>query len=561
MAKRLPSALVGGSVVIPPETLIRVFLLLLYVPICFIVFRWLMPRLSLLSRRLAAILLAAQLFVILVSVELQPSSSFEFWLWHLDREWNIPSTLASAQLALVGTVAIAAAWLGNERGLRDRLYLLAIGLLFLIMARDEYANLHEMIPDWEWLIAALGAALAVTTLIVAWRGRRRYWIWQGCFLVGLALSGFGALAFEAERQFCGFHGLLKIEPCLEMYFLEESLEFAGIWLALVALLGQFSICAPSPPRRVQLALYAGPAIWILILFQSGSILPITSQAIAQPAAIEFESGWRLHGYRIESGAEDLSAHLFLSSRAWDDSAIGYSIHLVDQVHGNSIASHDTYLHQHLEFLLAPGYLPLYRQWSELIFPPSADPNRALWITLTLWRAEGGAFLPLPVIASDHQRLNDTQVILGEFALKAATTRRSFAAVALFDNGFALEEVRLPQYARTGQTLEVSFWWRSDQDETEDLAQFLHFLPVASGEWWGYDQQPLGPRLPTRFWYRGLADSETWSVPLPADLQPGRYRVFTGLYRLTDEKRVPVNDADGAPFADARAPLGAITVTA
>ena len=110
-------------------------------------------------------------------------------------------------------------------------------------------------------------------------------------------------------------------------------------------------------------------------------------------------------------------------------------------------------------------------------------------------------------------------------------------------------------------LDVTIWWRTDRDETEDLAQFLHFVRAGSGEWWGYDQQPLGPRLPTRLWYRGLADSETWSVSLPTDLKPGRYQVFTGLYRLTDQKRVPARDADGAPFVDARALLGTITIMA
>ncbi|MCY3866229.1 MAG: hypothetical protein OXG68_12400 [Chloroflexi bacterium] len=546
---------------IPPQTLIRVFLLLLYVPVCFIVFRRLMPRLSQVSRRLAAIPLAAHLVVIVVSLELQPSSSFEYWLWHLDREWNIPSTLASIQLALVGAVAIAAAWLAGERRPRERLYLLAIGLLFLIMARDEYGNLHESIPHWEWIYAALGAALVVTTLLVAWPGRRLHWIWHGCFLAGLALSGIGALAFEAERQFCGLGDVLIVEPCLDMYFIEESMEFAGIWLALVALLGQFSLSSPAPTRRVRLALYVWPVIWLLVLIPSGYILPITSQALAQPAAIEFESGWGLQAYRIEGGEQDLSAHLFLSSRAWDDSVIGYSLHLVDQVRGNSIVSHDTYLHQRLEFLLAPGYLPVYRQWSKLTVPAAAVPNRALWITLALWRAEDGVFLPLPVIASGHQQLNETQVILGEFVLKAAGTPRSMAPVALFENGFALEQIRLPESAQVGQTLDVTIWWRSAKDETEDLAQFLHFVRAGSGEWWGYDQQPLGPRLPTRLWYRRLADSETWAVPLPPDLKPGRYQVFTGLYRLNDQKRVPASDADGAPFVDARAPLGAISITA
>lgn len=551
----------GGSFVILPETLIRVFLLLLYVPVCFIVFRWLMPRLSQVSRRLAAILLTAQLVVIVVSLEHQPTSSFEYWLWHLDREWNIPSTLASMQLAFAGAVAIVAALLAIERQPQERLYLLAIGLLFLIMARDEYGNLHESIPHWEWMYAALGAALVVTTLIVAWRGRRRNWIWHGCFLAGLALSGFGALAFEAERQFCGLGDVLLVEPCLEMYFIEETMEFAGIWLVLVALLGRFSTSSSAPTRRVRLALYAWPVIWLFALFPSGSILPITSQAIAQPAAIEFESGWGLQGYRIEGGETDVSSHLFLSSRAWDDSTIGYSLHLIDQVSGNSIGSHDSYLHQRLEFLLAPGYLPVYRQWSKLILPPAAPANRALWVTLTLWRAEDAAFLPLSVIASDHQRLNDTHVILDEFVLKAPATRRSFASVALFESGFALEQVRLPVSAQTGQMLDVTFWWRSDKDEMEDLAQFLHFIPAENGQQWGYDQQPLGPRLPTRLWYRGLADSETWAVPLPTDLKPGRYQVFTGLYRLSDLRRVPASDADGRPFVDARAPLGAITITA
>jgi len=550
---------VGGSVVILPQTLIRIFFLLLYVPVGFIVFRWLMPRLSSVSRRLAVILLAAQLVVIVASVELQPTSSFEYWLWHLDREWNIPSTLASAQLALAGAVAIVAGWLAIDRRPWERLYLLAIGLLLLFMARDEYGNLHETIPNWEWLYAALGALLVMTTFLVAWRGRRRYWIWHGCFLAGLALSGFGALAFEAERQFCGFRGLFIVEPCLEMYFIEEAMEFAGIWLVLVALLGQFSLSSPAPSRRVRLALCTWPVIWLLVLFQSGSILPITSQAIAQPAAIDFESGWRLHGYRIENGDDDLSAHLFLSSRDWDEGAIGYSIHLVDQVSGSSLVSHDTYLHQRLEFLLAPGYLPVYRQWSKLVFPRAAPANRALWITLALWRAEGGAYLPLPVITSDHRQLNDSQAILNELVLKTETARISLERIAQFENGFALEQVGLPESAQNGQTLDVTFWWRSDKDETEDLAQFLHFIPAENGQQWGYDQQPLGPRLPTRLWYRGMADSETWAVPLPADLAPGRYQLFTGLYRLTDQTRLPTFDADGAPFVDARAPLGELTI--
>ena len=106
---------------------------------------------------------------------------------------------------------------------------------------------------------------------------------------------------------------------------------------------------------------------------------------------------------------------------------------------------------------------------------------------------------------------------------------------------------------------IPFSWQSDEDGRDDLVQYLHLLHEESGEWFVYDQQPLGSRLPTRLWYRGFADTETWQVPLPADLEPGKYRVFTGLYRTGDQQRVPATDMDGTPFVDARIPLGVLTV--
>ena len=548
-----------GLLMVDPVTLHRIFLLLLYLPVCLITFRWLFPRLSSVSRQLATILLAAQLCVILVSLELQPSSSFEFWLWHLDREWNIPSTLASLQLALAGATAVAAASLATQRRAPYRLYLLAIGLLFLFLARDEYANLHEMVPHWERYYAALGAILVVTTLALAWRSPRQHWRWHGCFLAGLAMSGIGAVAFETERQICGNWGILQVNPCLDMYTIEEPLEFVGIWLVFVALLGHFSAVSPAPSRRIRLALFAWPLIWLLLLFQSGAILPITSQAVAKPAAVDFESGMRLRAYRIEGGSDDLAIHLFLSSRAWDDGTYGYSIHLIDQASGRSVSSQDTFLHRRLEFLLSPGYLPVYRQWSMLTIPPDANRNRALWIALTLWREQGGEYLSQPVIASDHRRLSDTQVILDEFALQAESRQRSTSPIAVFENGFALEHVDMPAQVIAGQTMDVTFSWYSSVEETTDLAQFLHFVHDDSAAQWGHDQQPLGPRLPTRLWYSGLSASETWHIPLLADLSSGEYQVYTGLYRISDQERVPASDAQGAPFVDARVPLGRLVV--
>ena len=57
---------------------------------------------------------------------------------------------------------------------------------------------------------------------------------------------------------------------------------------------------------------------------------------------------------------------------------------------------------------------------ELEIPPAAA-NRALWVVLTVWRERrNGEYVSQKVLASDHQLLDDTQVILGELALPAAT---------------------------------------------------------------------------------------------------------------------------------------------
>ena len=148
-------------------------------------------------------------------------------------------------------------------------------------------------------------------------------------------------------------------------------------------------------------------------------------------------------------------------------------------------------------------------------------------------------------------------------------------MAKFDNGFTLDAVDMPESATPGETLAMRFAWYAVKPGREDHVQFLHLGHVSpprdggsveggaesveSGNWFVFDQQPLGPRLPTRLWYVGLADSETWQVLLPAELAPGRYTVFTGLYRTRDQERVPSKDSDGTPWLDARVPLGILTI--
>ena len=551
----------SGELLVSTEALIFLFVFLMYLPVGVISFLAIFPRLSPTSRHLASAFLAAQVLVILLSLGLQRSSSPEAYLWALNWEGNIPSILASAQLALVGGVALATARLAKTQPTWQRLYLVGLGLVFLYLAVDEYYTVHESIRNWERYYAALGAVVVAATVLVALHSSRRSWIWHVCLLTGLAMSASGALVIEQYRaeMICWSWGFLRLNKCLQFYHFEETLEFLGIWIVLVAMLGQFTDAASRPRRRVRRTLYALPVFWILMLFLVLFFDIYELRLLAQPAAIEFESRVHLYGYRIDSGDSGSVLRLYPSVRRRDYFNLGYSVHLVDQVSGNSVASRNQNADRRVESLHFSSYRDIYRQQIVVQFPPQAPANRALWVVLTLWREKDGDYVLQKILASDHRLLSDTQVILDELIIPSRSASSSADALAVFDNGFALDAVDLPEYARAGETLTIPVSWRSDVRGREDHVQFLHFGHEESGTWWVYDQQPLGSRLPTRLWYSGLADSEIWQVPLPADMAPGRYTVFTGLYRTRDLERLPASDADGTSWLDARVPLGFIMV--
>ena len=291
--------------------------------------------------------------------------------------------------------------------------------------------------------------------------------------------------------------------------------------------------------------------------ETGEIISIKSVR-GSGASVQFESDLRLHGFLLDFSKGASIIRLYASAQHAVYKMLGYSIHLLDQVSGATVATSEKRTDPKRRFVEA-GYMPVYHRKMEIVFPPQMPTNRALWVVLSLWREHDGAFERQKIITSDHALLSDTQVVLGEFVLHAEPAAPSSVSVAEFEKGFTLDAVNLPERVRAGETVPVTFSWSTDKDASEDIVQFLHFGHEESGVWWGYDQQPLGPRLPTRLWYSGLADSEIWEVALPTDLAPGRYKIYTGLYRAGDQVRLSASDAEGTSYVDARVPLGVLIV--
>ena len=553
----------SGENVISAEALIRILIVMLYMPVCLLAYWRLVPRLSPASKCLVSFMLVAQGLVIGMSLVIRPTSGFERWFWDLNQEANIPATLASTQLALVSIVALVRALLARARPTWHRLYLAGIGLLFLFFALDEFFKIHEVIRNWEIYYALLGALVVAATMVVVARSPRLTWIWHICLLAGLALSGTGAIVIEQLRapEICDSLGF-SIEGRCQLYNIEESLEFLGIWLTLIAVLGLFSGAVARLRPLVRSYLIFLPFLWILAISPSALIAFLEFRLLYEPALVQYESDVELQAYRIDQEEGALVLQLFASSDNWHDyTGLGYSVHLVDQITGVSIAGTDEPASRQHRWRISGRsyYFWMFKQRIVVHIPPQTPTNRALWVVLTLWRREGDEFVHQNIMASDRALLTETQAVMGELVLPTEPIVSSSIPVAVFENGFTLDAVGMPARTQTDATMSISFAWRTDKDGSENYVQFLHLGNVQSGSWWVHDQQPLGPRLPTRLWYSGLADIEIWEIPLPADLAPGRYNVLTGLYSPLDQERLPASDAKGVPFRDDRIPLGVLTI--
>ncbi len=563
------------------ESLVLVFIALLYGAALFIARRHVFSRLSPFGRRLSLALLAAQLTVLLLALSQGSSTEYSSQIWHLDLEANIPTALAGAQLALVAALCLLTA--RRPLAARNRRYWNAVGLLFALLALDEAFAWHELIAGWALFYAAVGICLALASGWIAAKAPRPERVWPLGLLAGLAVSAAGALLLEQLRfePSCGGLGFWRGGRC-HLYYIEETLEFCGVWLSLLAALGMFSTTVASPSRRLRRLLYALPALALMAQlalspYAPGAVASLPSglerlqvelarrelraefESLRPAAEIRFEPDLRLAAHAWELDERGLKVRLFVAAPHESFEDLGYSIHLVDQVDGGSVASQDQGVdrRERIWFADAAGQ-PLYRQSMELALA-GAPRNRALWIALSLWREYDGEYRRLDILASDLSLLTAGQAILGELVLPEPAAVSEFKTLAEFDGGFALGMVALPASARRGETLALEFSWRSDGAGLADLAQFTHFVSQESGEVWGFDQDPLGLRLPTRLWRAGLEDSESWRVPLPGDLAPGTHAVYTGLYRRGDLVRLPARDAAGQRYPDDSVPLGEIRI--
>ena len=126
----------------------------------------------------------------------------------------------------------------------------------------------------------------------------------------------------------------------------------------------------------------------------------------------------------------------------------------------------------------------------------------------------------------------------------------------FANGVVFLGYEVPHTASVGETLEVWLaWWVRSPPPPGTKYHFFAHLMDEDGMLRG---QHDGAGFPASAWSAGDLVLSRFPIPVPADLPPGRCRVFAGQYTYPDVINVPFLDVAGNPAGD-RVQLGEVEV--
>jgi len=129
-------------------------------------------------------------------------------------------------------------------------------------------------------------------------------------------------------------------------------------------------------------------------------------------------------------------------------------------------------------------------------------------------------------------------------------------LAEWENGILLHEAHLPATVAAGQTATVELVWGTARSIDVPYTVFVHVLDASGQLVAQADGLPRDGAWLTTCWQPGHTFIDTRAVLLPADLPPGEYTLYTGLYWLPTGERALLRDGV-APADSAR--LGELTV--
>jgi 4-amino-4-deoxy-L-arabinose transferase-like glycosyltransferase len=178
-------------------------------------------------------------------------------------------------------------------------------------------------------------------------------------------------------------------------------------------------------------------------------------------------------------------------------------------------------------------------------------RQRVWLVLEQWGLQREYYDPpfQQQLLAQTDLLHETQ---GMFVLRSKPNPRPVAlkpahpAAALLGDQVWLTGYTVdPPAPVPGQSMRLTFYWQATAPMPHNYTVFVHLRQPGGGNVAQADRRPLGSVFPTTLWPVGETIRETGELTLPADLPPGPYELWTGLYRLDTLERLPVqNDTSG-----------------
>jgi hypothetical protein len=114
-----------------------------------------------------------------------------------------------------------------------------------------------------------------------------------------------------------------------------------------------------------------------------------------------------------------------------------------------------------------------------------------------------------------------------------------------------ENITLNRYSarQAEESLQVTLYWEAATPPLEDYQVFIHVLDASGQPIAQRDSAPVDNRYPVSQWRTAVLIEDTHTIILDEPLPPGEYRVLVGLYRLTDNTRLPITPADDERVAN------------
>lgn len=113
--------------------------------------------------------------------------------------------------------------------------------------------------------------------------------------------------------------------------------------------------------------------------------------------------------------------------------------------------------------------------------------------------------------------------------------------------------------QAGDTFSVTLYWQALRPMEIGYHVFTHLATPSGQVAAQQDGVPRQGAYPTDLWQTGEVVADTYQLTLDSAVAPGEYELEVGMYRLENQKRLPVFDAAGRPASGDRVLLAKVAV--